>query len=184
MFKKSFTIIEALITIAISAVVLTAFLNVYLAAQKLYSQAETQAELLQNGRIILERLGREVRQAREIATTLAEQESEATSSLVFEDGHIEELYHYIHYFQDDTLMKREVLGYYFSGDVNETLVPFDAVPPPGQTLETKILEPARIIGEYVDEIKIWNPGLVKIILNLNKGEQAMPLQTQIFGRNL
>jgi len=181
---KGFTLVEVLIVIAIFVLVSVAVFNVYLTGQKFYQRGGVRAELLQNGRVILERMTRELRQTREITTTLSEDESGATSTVSFEDGHSTTTYHYIHYFQDGDLIKREVLGYYFSGDDTQTLVPWDATPPQDQTLEVKTLEAPVIIGEYVENLEIWGLKLVNISLILEEKNENVKLQTKIFGRNL
>jgi len=183
-FSGSFTLIEVLITVAIFTLVVVAIFSVYLTGMGFYQKGETQAELLQNGRVILERMSREIRQAREIITGLSETESEATGTILFEDGHSALSYRYIHYFQEGNLLKREVIGYYFSGDLNQTLVPWDSTPPPGQTLEKKILEESRVIGEYVNGLKIWGTKLVNVSLTLIEKGESLNLRTKVFGRNL
>ncbi len=181
--KRAFTLIEASVTMAILGLVLGAIYGVYNLSQKAYATAENMIEITQNGRVVFERLSREIRQATEIVTELPEEEASATSTIIFEDGHISEPYHYIRYFQDGSLIKREVIGFYFSGDSGETLVPWDAVPPLGQTLLVKTIQELQTIGEWVARLKFWGSGVVNIVLDLNKKENNLRLKTNIFGRN-
>ncbi len=180
----AFTLVEVLIAITIFILVVIAIFSLYLSGIGFYRRGTTRGELLQNGRVILERMSREIRQAREIVTELSETESGATSTILFEDGHISLNYHYIHYFQDGDLIKREVIGYYFSDDQSQTLVPWDSTPPPGQTLERKVLEEAKVIGEHLQNLEIWGSNLVNIFLTLTEGGETLELRTKIFGRNL
>lgn len=181
--KFGFTIIEVSVTTAILSLVLGAVYGVYNLSQKAYTTEENMIEITQNGRVVFERLSREVRQATEIVTELPEEEASATSTILFEDGHITEPYIYIRYFQEDSLVKREVISFYFSDDQIETPVPWDAVPPGGQTLLVKTIQEAQIIGEYIDQLKFWGSGVVNIILDLDKKENNLRLKTAIFGRN-
>jgi len=182
--KFGFTLIEVSVTMAILSLVLGSIYGVYNLSQKAYATGENMVELAQNGRVILERLSREMRQATEIATNLADQEALATSTIVFEDGHIAEPYHCIHYFQEGNAIKREVVGFYFSGDSSESLVPCNTVPPLGQTLLIKTIQGAQTIGEYVAQLKFWgSSGVISIVLDLNKKENNLQLKTDIFGRN-
>ena len=183
MNKLSFTLIETLVTVAILSLAIGAIYGAYTLSQKAYQKGEALGEITQNGRVVLERITREVRQAREIVTELAEEESEATSAIMFEDGHISESYNHIRYFKEDNFIKREVVGFYFSGDVDETLVPWDADPPEGQTLESKILEEAQVIGEYATELKFFGSEIVQIVLTLEKKNTQVKLSTEVFGRN-
>ena len=183
---KGFTLTETLVAMAIVVLVLGTILLAYNLSQRSYRGGEATAEITQNGRVILERLTREIRQAREIATELSENEAQAISGLMFEDGHIVEEYNYIRYFLEleERLIKREVLGFYFSGDSSQTLVPWDAIPPSGQTLEIKTIEQPQTIGEFVREIGFWGNKTINIRLNLEKADQEIELETSIFGRNL
>lgn len=183
-FKNGFTLIEVSVTLAILSLVIGAVYGVYNLSQKTYGTQENVVEITQNGRVILERLAREIRQASEVATELPEEEALATSTIMFEDGHIEEAYHYIRYFKNDSLIRREVVGFYFSGDAEENLVPWDAVPPVGQTLEEKPLQEIQTIGEYIGGLKFWGLGVINISLDLNKKESNLRLKTSVFGRNL
>ena len=178
-----FTMIEVSVTLAILGLVLVAVYGVYSLSQKAYSTEENAIEITQNGRVILERLTREIRQASEMVTELPEAEEMATSTIMFEDGHIEEPYQYIRYFKTDGLVKREVVGFYFSGDFEENLVPWDATPPAGQTMETKFLQEAQTIGEYVIGLKFWGSKTIYIALDLNKKQNNLQLKTSVFGRN-
>ena len=64
------------------------------------------------------------------------------------------------------------------------MVPWDSVPPIGQTLETKILEEPQIIGEYADNLKFWGSELIQIGLTLDKKGKILELKTKVFCRNL
>lgn len=181
--KFGFTLIEVSVTMAILSLVLGSIYGVYNLSQKAYTIEENMVEITQNGRVVFERLSREIRQAVEIVTELQNEEASATSTIMFEDGHITEPYNYIRYFQDGSLIKREVIGFYFSGDSEETLVPLDAVPPPSQTLMVKTIQEVQTIGEYAAQLKFWGSGVVSIVLELNKKENNLRLKTSIFGRN-
>lgn len=178
-----FTLIEVLIIVIIFSLVVGIIYGSYILSQKAYLEGETSAELTQNGRVITERITREIRQAREIVTELSEEEAGAASTIVFEDGHIDESYHYIRYWLDNSQVKREIAGYYFSDDIGETLVAWDSIPPLEQTLETKILENPVVIGEYVNDLKFWGSETIHLSLVLSKRDKTINLATDIFGRN-
>lgn len=189
MKNKAFTLTELLVTIVILVLVIGAVYGTYILNQRAYREGETAAEITQNGRVILERMTREMRQAEEIVTELpdaldSEVPEGAESEIEFEDGHISTPYHYIHYFKEDNKIWREVVGYYFSGDFDETLVPWDAQPPANQTLEKKTLEEAKIIGEYVTDLKLWGLRVINTFIILEKHNKRIELSTKVFGRNL
>ncbi|MBI2042463.1 MAG: hypothetical protein HYT21_01825 [Candidatus Nealsonbacteria bacterium] len=183
--KNAFTLPETLMAISVVFLVLGAILLAFNFSQRVYRGGEAGAEITQNGRVLLERLTREIRQAREIVTELPLAESQATSTLMFEDGHLSVPYHYIRYLRDESAsqIKREVIGFYFSNDPEQTLVSYDALPPPGQILENKSLEPSQVVGEFVSQLNFWSNGVVYLGLLLEKGEQNIHLKTSVFGRN-
>jgi len=182
-FSKGFTLAEILVIAFLFLLVVRAVYSGYLLSYRSYRAGERSAEAVQNGRVILERISREVRQARKIIGEFPDQEINATDSIAFEDGHISDSYHYIHYFKTDTEIIREVLAYYFSGDEN-TLVPHNAAPPAGQTRETIILESQKTIGEYVKDLNFWGSKTINIKMILEKEDKIFKLKTKIFGRNL
>jgi len=184
MTNKAFTLTELLISITILVLINGAVYLSYNLSQKAYREGEKLAEITQNGRVIIERMNREIRQAKEIVGDFPEERAFAQEEIIFEDGHTTTTYHYIRYFKADGEIKREVTGYYFSGDPEETLVPWDAVPPVGQTLQTKTLEEARTIGEWVLNLEFWGSKVINIALTLQKKDKVFILESEIFGRNL
>lgn len=180
--KNGFTLTELLITIAILVLVIGAVYSGYLLSRQAFQKGENAAEILQNGRVILERMTREIRQAREIVTELGLTIDEATSTIEFEDGHIGERYYYIRYFKEGSNVKKEIKRYYFSGDPG-TYVAWNATPPEGQELLTTTTS-IGTIGEYATDLKIWGPRVVNISIFLEKGDQKINLPAKIFGRNL
>lgn len=183
MRNKAFTLSEVLIVITILIVVITAVYSGYFLGQKAYRESEISAEITQNGRVILERITREIRQAKEIVGDFPEEREGAEDEITFEDGHISDSYNYIHYFKSGGSIEREVIVYYFSGDFDQSPVPWSAIPPQGQTLEVKNLEEAKIIGEYVDTLELWGSRIINVAINLKEKDKSLNLETAILGRN-
>lgn len=187
---ESFTLVELLVTIVILVLVIGAVYWAFALGQRAYQEAEMAAEIAQNGRVISERMTREIRQARDIVTELSDDQAGATSTVEFEDGHDITYVGYIRYFweEQDNTIKREKIAYYFSdsGDPNNpnTYVAWNATPPAGETLETVILESSQIIGEYVNDLQIWGSSLINIALTLEKKDKILDSKTKVFGRNL
>jgi type II secretory pathway component PulJ len=182
--EKGFSLIEAFLAISIFIIISSAILGAYWASRRFYQQGGAKAELLQNGRIIFERIIREARQAKTIAISLPNEESLGIDEILFEDGHINQPYHYIHYFQTNGEIKRRVIGFYFSGDPNQDLMPFNAVAPEGQTLEIKIIDEEKIIGELVDYFRVWQSQALNFSLLMSSEGETIKLQTGVFIRNL
>ena len=66
----------------------------------------------------------------------------------------------------------------------ETYVPFNAVPPQGQTILEIDLESARVIGEYVSDLKFYGSRVINVFIKLDIASQTMQLETKVLGRNL
>jgi len=90
--RRGFTLIETLIVIVVFAIAASAIGSVEFYGQKLYAQQENLAEVTQNGRVIMERLTRELRQAKKITAGFPDTEAGALSYITFQDGHINSIY--------------------------------------------------------------------------------------------
>jgi len=184
--KRGFTLTEMTVVIAIFSLIIATVYLIFALNQRVYLTGEEMAEITQNGRVILERMTREIRQAKEIVTELSDDESEASSIIEFEDGHITTRYHYIRYYRDDNNnILREVVTYCFSDDgktcdPSELYCSWDT----DALLAEIILEEPRIIGEYVTNLEFWGSGVINIALTLKKRDKSIELETKIFGRNL
>ncbi|MBZ9578096.1 prepilin-type N-terminal cleavage/methylation domain-containing protein [Patescibacteria group bacterium] len=182
-FKKNgFTLTEMLVAITIFILVVVAVYSAYTLSQRGYLSGEEVAEITQNGRVILERMSREIRQAKEIITELSDDGSEISSIIEFEDGHITTRYYYICYYQEGSEVKRKVKRYYFPSDPS-TFLSWDTTSPT-ETLTTITTEGPVIIGEYVTNLEFWGSRIINISLTLEKRNKSIELETKIFGRNL
>ncbi len=179
---KGYTLTELLIVLAIFALVAVAVSSFLLMAQRLPQEGRNIAEINQNGRIILKKTTRELRQAREVVTELPIASTTATDTLEFEDGHREEPYHYIHYFKEENEVKREVKRYYFPSNPEEFL-PWTATSSKEELTATTTEGPVAI-GRYVSDLKFWGGLVVDILISLEKEEKEVDYQTKVFGRNL
>ena len=86
--EQGFTLTELLVVIAVLMLITGAISTAYLLSQQAYRVGENAAELIQNGRVVSERMIREIRQAREIATELPEEELNPSTEIIFQDGHL------------------------------------------------------------------------------------------------
>jgi len=188
--SPGFTLSELLVSIVFVSLILGAVYSSYVLNQKASVEGESSIEILQNGRVVLERMEREIRQAKDIVTSLSATKENAVDNVEFEDGHDLSYIRYVRYFRDDTdkTIKREVIGYYYSisGDPNDTstYVLWNSAPPSGETLATTSIESPRIVGEYVSVLKLWGAKVIDVFIRLEKGNKNIDFSTKIFGRNL
>ncbi len=71
--QKGFTLTEIIIVVAIFSLIIVTVFSIYILNQQAYIEGEIKGEIIQNGRVILERMSREIRQARGIVTQLPEE---------------------------------------------------------------------------------------------------------------
>ncbi len=88
--SEGFTLTEVLVTIVLFMLIIGAISSVHFFSQRAYQEGEIAAELSQNGRTVLERLTRELRQTEETVTELpqTDQEENNPDEIEFQDGHI------------------------------------------------------------------------------------------------
>lgn len=182
--KRAFTLTEVLIVITFLVVIIEVVYTAYVLSQKSYYEGVQRAEVSQNGRVILERITRELRQAKEMVTELSDSEAQATSTIEFEDGHATTSYNYIHYYQEGSEVKREVKKYYFPSDPN-TFLAWNTTSPTEVLTATTTDGPA-VIGEHLSAsggLKFWGDYVVNVRLSLEKGSQQLSLLTKVLARN-
>jgi len=90
--KTGFTLTEVLVVTIILVLIVVTIFTVHTFSQRGYREGEELAELTQNGRVILERISREIRQTKEIIPLFPDTETNATSNIQFQDGHIPSVY--------------------------------------------------------------------------------------------
>ena len=80
--SSGFTLVEMIVVAAIFCILMAVVYSVYLFQQRAYRSGESSAEIIQNGRVVSERLTRELRQAKKIINTLP------AGEIKFQDGHL------------------------------------------------------------------------------------------------
>lgn len=185
--QSGFTLIEVMISVVIAAMIFMLLSGTYIISQKVYLETDSKAELSQNGRVILDRMIREVRQTPDLTTQLPFDNSDPEqlpSEIMFQDGHDTSEIKYIRYFMDGSDLKRQVIVFYFPSEPAYFVHDYDTdKDPPHNPPVQQILE-EKIIGEYVDDLEFWGDGLLNINLYLSKNSQSVIINTAVYGRNL
>ena len=180
-----FTLTETLIAILLLALIILLVLSVYLVGQRAYRQTDDRAELTQNGRVILDRLERELRQAKEIITALPPDNSNPDllpHEIMFEDGHDITVIRYLRYYLQNTDLRRQLVIYYFATDP-EVYVHSNDTDPYGQPPSSLILED-NLVGEFVTTLNFYGSNPSTLELQLTKNARVVNLLTKFYGRNL
>lgn len=264
--EKGFTLVELLVTMAIFILLFSTISSLYFFNQKYYSGSEDSAEITQNGRVVLERISRELRQAKQITTVLPTENVDAPSEITFQDGHAKQIieqnnsrasgakqitlslssssvddyykdlyvkiisgtgagqvrkiysydgaskiayldkswttipdissvylinssFYYVKYYRTtDSNILKKVFTYCFSSNGTsclspETYIIWNSTPPEGQSLLEVVLEEPQIVGEYVTNLDFWGSLQVNMLIQLEKNNKTLDMETQIFGRN-
>lgn len=185
--KTGFTLLEVLLAVGLGVIVLTLALLSYQMFLRLTNQENREIELVQNGRVALDRLTRDLRQAEEIITLLPEvpddPDNPPTNEIIFQDGHELEPISYLRYYLVDHELHREVSHYYFAADPEEWVLSY-SVGELGE-LPEQAVDDDQIIAEYLDNLEFWGTDrLVAINLRLASETLHTDLFTQVCGRNL
>ena len=86
--KNGFTLPEMIVVLTIFLLIIMTVYSIYILSRRAYLEGENTTEIIQNGRVILERLSREIRQARKIVTAFPEERINPSLEIKFQDGHI------------------------------------------------------------------------------------------------
>lgn len=186
MAKKGtgFTLAEVLVSMVIIILILIIVSSAFTLNQRVFRKSNIKAELTQNGRIVLDLMAREIRQAKDIVTVLPPDNSNPAAishQLEFEDGHVSSQIQYIKYYLAGSELMKQVIVYYFDTAPN-TYVHWDdvnAFGPPAQ----KVLE-EKIIGENFSNLDFYGQTNITIDLSLTKTGEKIQINSIVNPRNI
>lgn len=177
-FTFGFTILELIGSISIFLIVILMVGSIYLLAQRSYNHGAAQNELIQNARVCLDRLSRELRQAAELVTDI----SATTTEIFFQDGHDDNEITYVKYFLSSNEFYRDNIVFYFPADP-DVYVYYNSVDGFGNPAASTTLS-SRIVGEYFNSLEfIGDNGLINIQAILQKNQVDLEIATKAHIRN-
>ena len=183
--KSGMTLVEILLAIFISTMVFLAITSIHMLGQRYFRIGSDRLEIVQNGRITLDRLTRELRQTEEIVTLLPETKTEPSfppsSEIQFQDGHEIDTIRYFRYFLDGNQLNRQIIVYYFEGYEDE-YVNWNAVREEGEVPLFSIID-QKLVGEFIEDLDFYGSNEINIEAVLSKDSVRTTLRTKIFGRN-
>ncbi len=182
--QKGISTIEIIVTVIITLTVFTLIISIYLLGQRTFRETGEYAELVQNARVTLDRLARELRQTPEIVTYIPDPElaEPAAHEIEFQDGHDMTEIKYIRYYLNGSDLYRQIKAYYFPS-LPEVYVHWNDEDEFGTPPEISLLED-RIVGEYITNIDFIDYPVVNIVETLTKNDKQVVIMTYIYGRNL
>ena len=170
-----------MVVLSMALLMLTAVWGIYNLTQKSYILSTNREELVQNGRIIMDRLTREIRQTDEFVTSLPATNDHSVHEIKFQNAHNNISIEYIRYYLGGNQVYRELSYYYFPSDPN-THVHWNALysgnSPVNHPFETSL------IGEYVSQLDFsGESGFIGIDLTLSNNGRQISLSNKILSRN-
>jgi type II secretory pathway pseudopilin PulG len=182
--RLGFSLAEMIISTFIGVLILIVIATTFSLNEKTLRKANLTAELTQNARVALDLMSREIRQAKNIVTTLPVDNSNPATvahELLFEDGHITSQIQYIRYYSSGTELWRQVIVYYF--DVDPAIyVHFDDQNAFGGPTATTTDD--KIIGEDITQMDFYGPNIINVDLILQKQGEQEQIKSIINPRNI
>lgn len=180
--ENGYSVLEIIVSLTIFVVAILLVGSMYSLSQKTYNTGSNQAELVQNARVSLDRISRELRQSSNIITVIPATNASPASEIFFQDGHNAEQITYLHYYLNGGNLLRKHTAYYFNS-APSTYVAWDSVGEFGSPPNEIVFED-RIVGEHFESIGFWGEnGLIHIIVNLTKNQGNLEVDSGIYSRN-
>lgn len=188
MFKKhsyGFTLVELLVAIAASLLIFAGTLGLFNIIRNTINSSSNRAELVQNGRVALEQITRDLRQAATLVTSIPKTNNDPQkpppSILEFQDGHDTQTLNYIRYYLLNRELHREFSFYAFLSAPSEH-VAYNTIDQFG-THPTKIILEDSIIAEHISNIQFYGSTLINVYVTLSNNGLNINIPTTIFTRN-
>ncbi len=193
--NKGFTLAELLVILAIFVIVIVGISSTLFLTKKSLTESRNISDVNHEGRKILERLSREIRQAKEIVTELPQVDTDSDpSEIEFEDGHTPSPYqelgsdfYYIRYFLNESgQIRRQYRVYCFDDcEICQEFYRWSETRLEG--VEEKV-HPCNLteamISRHITNLEFFGKDLINIKVSLEKGDKKLNLKTKVFGRNL
>ncbi|MFC1612941.1 PilW family protein [Patescibacteria group bacterium] len=178
-----FTLAELMIVLGITLLVFILLINTYILSQRAYIKSSNRYEIVQNSRVFIDRISRELRQSPELVTILPETIAGAPFEIIFQDGHNGTIIKYIKYYLINSDLYRQISHYSFPE--NPTIfVQWNSENGFGES-PVETIETDEIIGEYVDSLIFYGiNNLINIEAVFSKHGENINIYTQVAGRNL
>lgn len=188
-FKKNiegFTLAETIVAMLVATTIILLVLSIHQLARSIYDVQLDAAERIQNGRVVLDRLTREIRQTPEIVTSLPEAPNNPLNppptDILFQDGHTLTPITYIRYKLINSTITHQSVAYEFSAFPGDYVF-WNTVDQFGNP-PNEVLLNEEIIGEWFQTINYSGTDIIQVHAELLRTDEQTTLETKIYGRNL
>lgn len=184
--NKGFTILEIIVSLSLFTFVILLVNSMFVVSQNTYNSGSNRGELVQNARVSVDRISREIRQSEEIVTLMPATSTDImdppVNEIFFQDGHDITEISYIRYYLNNTDLMRSKIAYFFDSDPS-VYVRWDSLDGASQPPNSTVLE-NRIVGEYFSRLQFWGDNnLINISCGLEKSTSELSIDTKVFSRN-
>lgn len=179
-----FTLIELIIALAGGLLLFLGLFTMFSLGRSALTKGGDLSEINQNGRIALERMSRELRQADEITEPFSQSFSSPSNEIQFRDGHDPSNLFYIRYYLTDQTLHREV-AYYSLTSAPTVHVYRQDINADGSPASKTVTEDESI-AEYITSFALWrsNSHIINVSLGLGRTGTTTTLTTSLYDRNL
>ncbi len=183
MRRPAVTLVEVLVAVAIGAMITAISVQIYGQLRVAIARDQGKNDVVQNARVALDRLARDLRQANEFVTVMpAAYLAGDPPEFEFEDGHADDLT-YRRYYIDGSTLKVDTKQYTFSTAPN-TRVRWNVVNGSGQRPTATVLSTLDVAdGVYAVEMYGTNAEVTIIVTTRNLDGQEFKLRTRAYARN-
>jgi len=183
--KAGFTLIELLIALIISGILVGVSTETYSLFRKSLSKDQSQAEIAQNGRIVLDRLARELRQTNDVVTVFPASTTDHSvaqpNEIEFQDGNANDLTYRRYYIVNGTL-KLDTKQYAFSYDPTHRVV-WNAVGTGGVSPTASVISTVDV-ADHLQDLIFYGDNLLQVQVDtVDSFNQTFTVRTTILGRN-
>jgi prepilin-type N-terminal cleavage/methylation domain-containing protein len=180
--RAGFTLVELLLALMIASILVTMTAGVYTLFRRSLAAQQVSAELAQNGRVVIDRLSRELRQSPLVVTNLPDTPTDNSvvqpGQIEFESGHDTSLTYY-RYYVSGTILKLETKYYYYSA-APSTRVRYTPTSPVPLSAVLSTVD----VADRVKSLNVYGDPAVRLVLTTTDGNlQNYVLDTTVLRRN-
>jgi len=184
--STGFTLIELLVAMVISSILISLTISIYGLFRKSIIVDQSRSDIVQNGRVAIDRLTRDIRQTTAIVTALPDNASDNTVTepheIEFEDGNAGDLT-YRRYYLNGATLELDIKEYYFAAQPS-TRVHWNDLDASGHGPLAHVIS-TQDIALDVSQFTLYGYKPIQIFITTSDPTgQSFTLRSSITGRNI
>jgi len=184
--RPAFTLVELLVAMVLASIMVSLTVSTYSLFRKAMAADQARADISQNGRIVLDRLSRELRQSADISTTLPTDQSDMSVTepheIEFLNGHSTDMT-YRRYYLNSSTLELDSKEYYCQNEPTVRVLNSPASCSVSDPLTMHIISTTDV-ADHVQSISFYGDRSVTVMLTTTDGlTQTYTLESTIYRRN-